>query len=139
MSTENKAEPLVSPKQLLRDAEEYMRGYLLLQRDSKLPAKTPMSAFAVAGYGAIVSRTYEADRQANLKTIADLRARVEATEADERRWRKTVERIMAVCTPHVATPEGRMTYTGPDIAERFALLSDEIVNALPTPTPTDHE
>ena len=80
MSTENKAEPLVSPKQLLRGAEEYMRGYLLLQRDSKLPAKTPMSAVAVAGYGAIVSRTYEADRQANLKTIADLRARVEAMQ-----------------------------------------------------------
>ena len=80
MSTENKAEPLVSPKQLLRDAEEYMRGYLLLQRDSKLPAKTPMSAGAVAGYGAMVARTYEADRQANLKTIADLRARVEAMQ-----------------------------------------------------------
>ena len=82
---------------------------------------------------------YEAHLAEQEQTIADLRARVEATEADERRWRKTVERIMAVCTPHVSTPEGRMTYTGPDIAERFALLSDEIVNALPTPTPTDHE
>lgn len=47
--------------------------------------------------------------------------------------RDRLARIIAVITPHVDAGGRKMTYTGPDIAERFAALSDEVMAAVPSP------
>ena len=68
----------------------------------------------------------EADRSALLWEVETARELRDAMS-------KRVERIIAVITPSVIVDGKRMTYKGPDIAERFAILSDAVIAALPTP------
>lgn len=64
--------------------------------------------------------------EAEVKAIEDTVNRIDAAR---NRLHDILLEVVSVATPHITGPHGeRMTYTGPDVAERLATLSDLILD-----------